>query len=113
MGPWLKFLAAAQTGGAAGVRGNVLWQQAAVIMALAGLQSRGKQSELYNILWMLVFGFATLNILALVTKHLEPEKNRMGFGEVLAILVVLLSLALLGWEMLNLFHVLPLKLHPR
>jgi hypothetical protein len=113
MGSWLKFLAAAQAGGMTAVRGNAVWPQAAAILAIAGLQGRGKQSELYNILWMLVFSFATLNILALVTKHLEPEKNRIGFGEVLAILVVLLSLGLLGWEMLSLFHVLPLKLHPR
>jgi hypothetical protein len=34
----------------------------------------------------------------------------MSFGELLAVLVVLLSLFLLGWEMLNLLHIFPIRL---
>lgn len=72
-----------------------------------------KRDNIYNILWVLVFGFATLNILGLVTRKLEPRRSNLNFGEMLAITVVLLSVFLLGWEMLYLFHVLPFKLEPR
>ena len=41
------------------------------------------------------------------------EKGGLNFGETLAILVVLVSIVLLGWEMLYLFHVLPIHLTPR
>jgi hypothetical protein len=60
-----------------------------------------------------VFGFATLNILGLVARRFEPERNRMSFGETLAVMVVLASVVLLTWEMLTLFKVFPIKLHPR
>lgn len=72
-----------------------------------------KKGDIYNILWALVFGFATLNILGLVARRFEPSRNRMSFGEVLAITVVIVSVVLLGWEMLYLFHILPIKLTPR
>src|SRR5438477_13161539 len=72
-----------------------------------------KKGDIYNILWALVFGFATLNILGLVARRFEPSRNRMSFGEVLAITVVVVSVILLGWEMLYLFHILPIKLTPR
>src|SRR5713101_9003144 len=72
-----------------------------------------KKGDIYNILWALVFGFATLNILGLVARRFEPSRNRMSFGEVLAITVVFVSVILLGWEMLYLFHILPIKLTPR
>lgn len=88
----------------------------AVLFALLGVwQLTDKRGEFYNILWMLVFGFATLNILALVTRSLEPSgrRRRMAVGEMLAVLVVITCLLLLSWEMLQIFHIFPLKLNPR
>ena len=69
-----------------------------------------KKGDVYNILWALVFGFATLNILGLVVKRFEPRQNRMSFGELLAVLTVVVSIFLLGWEMLYLFKVFPIRL---
>ena len=60
-----------------------------------------------------MFGFATLNILSLGARRFEPDKAGLNFGEVLAILVVLVSVVLLGWEMLYVFHILPIQLTPR
>ena len=71
-----------------------------------------KHTDVYNILWLLVFGFATLNILGLVARKFEPERSRLSFGESLAIMVVVVSVALLGWELLYFFKVLPIKLKP-
>jgi hypothetical protein len=71
-----------------------------------------KKGDIYSVLWVLVFGFATLNILGLVARRFEPSRNRLNFGETLAILVVVVSVVLLGWEMLNLFKIFPIKLHP-
>ena len=74
------------------------------------LQRSETKNNVYNILWALVFGFATLNILNLGTKHFEPGKNRLSFGE--------LSRNhgrgggledFISWEMLYLFKVLPLQ----
>jgi hypothetical protein len=76
--------------------------------ALAVLVST--REEIYNILWALVFGFATLNILSLGARRFE-EKSGLNFGEVLAILVVIVSVVLLTWEMLYYFHVLPIRLN--
>ena len=70
------------------------------------------REQIYNILWALVFGFATLNILSLGARHVE-QKSGLNFGEILAILVVVVSIVLLGWEMLYLFHVFPIHLSPR
>lgn len=77
---------------------------------MVGLQYRGSRGDIYNILWAVVFGFATLNILSLAARRLEPKRRGLSFGELLAVLVVFLSVFLLGWEMLNLFHLLPIKL---
>ena len=74
------------------------------------MQRTRTKTDIYNILWVLVFGFATLNILNLGTRHFEPGKNRLSFGEIIAILVVFVAIFLLGWEMLYLFKVFPLKL---
>jgi hypothetical protein len=71
-----------------------------------------KKGSVYNILWVLVFGFATLNILGLVLRRFEPRRSGLNFGEVLAICVVFLSIFLLALEMLNLFHIFPIKLNP-
>jgi len=70
------------------------------------------REEIYNILWALVFGFATLNILSLGARRFEQEKGGLNFGEVLAILVVMVSIILLAWELLYLFHILPIRLTP-
>ena len=78
----------------------------------AMLLLRSGRDEIYNILWALVFGFATLNILSLGARRFEQSRN-LNFGEILAILVVVLAIVLLGWEMLFLFHILPIKLTPR
>jgi len=80
-----------------------------VMMMLYG--DSDKKSDVYSMLWALVFGFATLNILGLVAKRFEPERSRLNFGETIAIMVVLVSIVLLGWEMLNLFKIFPIKLH--
>lgn len=69
-----------------------------------------KKGDIFNILWALVFGFATLNILGLVARRFEPSRNRLNFGETVAIMVVIVSIVLLGWEMLNLFKIFPIKL---
>jgi len=73
-------------------------------------QYYGKKGDVYNILWALVFGFATLNILSLGARRFEPNKNRMNFGEVIAVMVVIASVFLLGWEMVHLFKLLPIRL---
>lgn len=71
---------------------------------------RATREDVYNILWAVVFGFATLNILSLAARRLEPTKRGLSFGELMAVMVVLMSVVLLGWEMLSLFHVFPIKL---
>ncbi len=68
-----------------------------------------KKGDMYNVLWALVFGFATLNILSLVAKRFD-DRNRMSFGEIMAVLTVVASVFLLGWEMLYWFKILPLRL---
>ena len=78
----------------------------------AMLLLRSTRDEIYNILWALVFGFATLNMLSLGARRFEQEKSGLNFGEILAILVVVVSIVLLGWEMLYLFHILPIHLPP-
>jgi len=78
-----------------------------VVPTLAFLVST--REEVYNILWALVFGFATLNIVSLGARRFE-QKSGLNFGEVLAILVVIVSIVLLGWEMLYVFHVLPIRI---
>jgi hypothetical protein len=70
------------------------------------------REEVYNVLWALVFGFATLNILSLGARRFE-QKSGLNFGEVLAILVVIVSIVLVSWEMLYVFHVLPIRLTAR
>jgi len=76
-------------------------------------QSSSKKDNVYNILWVLVFGFATLNILGLVARRFEPRRSNLNFGEILAITVTVVSVVLLGWEMLSLLHIFPIKIQPR
>jgi len=70
-------------------------------------------SRMYDLLWGAVFGFATLNILGLVARRFEPGRSRMTFGEMLAITAAVVALLMLGWELLFLFHVLPIRLESR
>ena len=74
------------------------------------LEHSDKREGLYNILWALVFGFATLNILGLLTRRSETGRHRLSFGEITAILVVGVSVLLLAWEMLGLFKIFPIRL---
>ena len=80
------------------------------LSAVALFESSDKKGDAYNILLTVVFGFATLNILSLVAKRFEPHQNRMTFGEVLAVATVVVSVFLLGWEMLSFLHIFPIKL---
>ena len=63
----------------------------------------------YNMLWGVLFGFATLNILGLAARRMEPRRG-LSFGEIMAVLTVFLAVFLLGWEMLGIFHVFPIRL---
>jgi hypothetical protein len=81
---------------------------AAVVVLLA--RHAVRRNDVYNILWAVVFGFATLNILSLAARRFEPNRRGLTFGELLAVMVVLLSIFLLGWELLSVFHIFPIKL---
>lgn len=84
---------------------------AAVLGVVVAILSRAPaRQDAYNVLWAVVFGFATLNILSLAARRFEPGRRGLSFGELLAVMVVLISVFLLGWEMLNLFHIFPIKL---
>jgi hypothetical protein len=90
---------------------SVTRASAALLFALVvALFSREPRQDIYNILWAVVFGFATLNILSLATRRMEPGRRRMTFGELMAVMVVVVSVFLLGWEMLTLLHIFPIKL---
>jgi hypothetical protein len=106
------FSSVARTAGAALPVCRVARTQMAAVVGLgaAALQSRESHDDVYSILWAVVFGFATLNILNLAARRFEPTRRGMSFGEMLAVLVVLLSVLMLGWEMLNLLHIFPLRL---
>jgi hypothetical protein len=79
----------------------------------AAILLRSAREDVYSVLWALVFAFATLNILSLGARHFEADRRGLSFGEFLAILVVVVSVALLAWEMLYVFHILPIRLQPR
>ncbi|MCU1299224.1 MAG: hypothetical protein JWO91_3502 [Acidobacteriaceae bacterium] len=81
------------------------------LVLLGAYQFSGKAADVFNIVWALVFGFATLNILGLVARRYDTGRRRFSFGEVLAVMVVGVSVVLLGWEMLTLFKIFPIKLH--
>jgi hypothetical protein len=91
----------------------VLVRPVLIFSTMLTFQYPGRKGDVYNILWILVFGFATLNILGLVARRFEPDRTRLNFGEVLAVLVVLLSICLLVWELLGLLHIFPIQLKPR
>lgn len=93
--------------------GSRLLNTLAAILAPPAFLVLNTREEVYNILWTLVFGFATINILSLGARRFEAQKRGLNFGEVLAILIVVISILLLGWEMLYVFHILPIRLTPR
>jgi hypothetical protein len=66
--------------------------------------------EVYTMLWALVFGFATLNILSLGARSFDGTKSGLNFGEIIAIMVVLVSVTLLAGELLYFFGILPIRL---
>lgn len=95
---------------------SVFWLQSLALFLLqipdfSDLYS-AKKNSVYNVLWILVFGFATLNILGLVLRRFDPRRSSLNFGEILAITVVFASVFLLALEMLNIFHIFPIKLQP-
>jgi hypothetical protein len=79
---------------------------------LAMLLLETTREHVYNVLWVLVFAFSTLNILSLGVRRLD-RRGGLSFGEVIAIMVVLFSVTLLAWEMLYEFHILPIRLEPQ
>ena len=105
-------VATGQIRGWAGISGRALRPLAAGILPAMYLFRSGRD-EVYNILWTLVFGFATLNILSLGARRFEEGRGGLNFGEILAILVVVVSVVLLSWELLYVFHILPIRLAPR
>jgi hypothetical protein len=85
--------------------------QSVLVAGLVLLQRQSShRSDVYNVLWAVVFGFATLNILSLAARRFEPNRRGLTFGELMAVMVVLLSFFLLGWELLSVFHIFPIKL---
>ncbi len=89
-----------------------LASHSAGLLAVMFAQSANKKSDVFNILWVLVFGFATLNILGLVARRFESNRNQFSFGEAIAVMVVVVSVGLLGWELLTVFKIFPIKLNP-
>ena len=84
---------------------------AVAISVVAAILYRGpRRQDVYNVLWAVVFGFATLNILSLAARRAEPGRRGLSFGELMAVMVVFVSIILLGWEMLNLLHIFPIQL---
>jgi hypothetical protein len=83
---------------------------AALALLVLAQRHSAHKNDVYNILWAVVFGFATLNILSLAARRFEPNRRGLTFGELLAVMVVLLSIFLLGWELLGVFHIFPIKL---
>ena len=83
---------------------------AATIVGIAGvIYYRGSRQDAYNILWAVVFGFATLNILSLAARRMEPRRG-LSFGELMAVGVVVVAIFILGWEILGMFHIFPIHL---
>lgn len=74
------------------------------------LRHESRQSDLYTMLWAAVFGFATLNIVNLAARHFEPSHRGLTFGELMAVLILVLSIFLLGWELLGMLHIFPIKI---
>ena len=54
------------------------------------------RDNFYDIFAALVFGFSALNVINLATKRWESHRRKLNYGEVLAITVVVVSVAFLG-----------------
>ena len=65
----------------------------------------------HDLMWIIVFGFATVNIMGLGARHLDPRHKRRYLGEIMAVMVVLGSVMLFSWETFNLLGIFPIKLH--
>jgi hypothetical protein len=91
---------------------RTLWKvQSALVAGLVVFERlSSRRNDVYNILWAVVFAFATLNILSLAARRFEPNRRGLTFGELMAVLIVLLSIFLLGWELLSVLHIFPIKL---
>src|SRR5580704_9876573 len=89
-----------------------LWSVQSTLAASLVLLQRASShhTDVYNILWAVVFGFATLNILSLAARRSEPNRRGLSYGELMAVMVVLLSIFLLGSELLNFVHIFPIKI---
>lgn len=68
------------------------------------------ESNIFNLLIVLVFGFSSLNILGLVTRPFEQRRTRLSFGEILAITAMFVSIGFLAMEFLHVYHIFPIKL---
>jgi hypothetical protein len=91
---------------------NLMRVQSALVASLVLFERHSsRRNDVYNILWAVVFGFATLNILSLAARRFEPNRRGLTFGELMAVLVVFLSIFLLGWELLSVLRIFPIKLH--
>jgi hypothetical protein len=97
-----------------GHTGSALWLARGLrLFPVLMFQASGmylQEGTLFNILIALVFGFSTLNIVALATRSLESRPSRLNPGEILALTAMVLSVCFLGWEMLHVFHVFPIQL---
>jgi hypothetical protein len=90
---------------------NLVRAQAPLVAGLLVWQHHSsRRNDVYNILWAVVFGFATLNILSLAARRVEANRRGLTFGELMAVMIVLLSVFLLGGELLNVFRIFPIKL---
>jgi len=89
---------------------SLLRSESVLVATLMLLERHSRRSDVYTILWALVFGFATLNILSLAARRFEPNRPGLTFGELMAVLIVLLSIFLLGAELLSVLHIFPIKL---
>jgi len=85
-------------------------QSLSLFMLQASDQFLNEKDSVYNILSALVFGFSALNVLGLVSRRIDARRRSLDFGELLAIAVVVLAVCFLGWEMLHVLHILPIKL---
>jgi hypothetical protein len=108
---WAISVFARSTRAAAGLH-NLLRAQAPLVAGLLVWQHHSsRRNDVYNILWAVVFGFATLNILSLAARRVEANRRGLTFGELMAVMIVLLSIFLLGGELLNVFRIFPIQLH--
>jgi len=89
----------------------VLHANALLLLGFAArVTLRASRQSFYNILWAVVFGFATLNILSLAGRRFEPTRRGLSFGEFMAVSIVVVSIILLSLELLTALHFFPLRI---